>query len=122
MEMRKVCGIHLCYTSQYALFRVFVLFSFRLCMHVYIRTRSSYIYVFATYPVQYVLFDLNQPPHLHSNIGAPIPIVPAISASKLFPQPTPSFSYIPGANNGKLKPAIVRIKAAAPVADAEYVV
>ena len=39
-----------------------------------------------------------------------------------FPQPTPSVSYILGANSGNEKPAIVLTKAAAPVADAAYVV
>lgn len=42
--------------------------------------------------------------------------------SKLLPQPTPSASYIFGANNGNEKPAIVRTNAAAPVALAAYVV
>jgi hypothetical protein len=38
------------------------------------------------------------------------------------PHPTPSTSYIFGANNGNEKPAIVRTNAAAPVALAAYVV
>jgi hypothetical protein len=42
--------------------------------------------------------------------------------SKLFPQPTPIASYIPGAKSGNEKPIIVLTKAAAPVAEAAYVV
>lgn len=46
----------------------------------------------------------------------------ATNANSPFPQPTPSVSYILGANSGKLNPAIVRTNAAAPVALAAYVV
>lgn len=50
-----------------------------------------------------------------------MPNVRAMKARRLFPQPTPSLSYIAGAKSGNEKPHMVLTNAAAPVADAAYV-
>lgn len=70
------------------------------------------------HPTQYRLLLLNQTPYLHNATGATNPSVKLTNPRTEFPHPTPSTLYILGANSGKLNPAIVRTKAAAPVAEA----
>lgn len=84
------------------------------------RSRGIHVKI-ANHPTQYVLLLLNHCPYLHSRTGAAIPSVSAMNANKLFPQPTPSLSYMAGAKSGNEKPHIVLTNAAAPVADAAYV-
>lgn len=59
-------------------------------------------------------------PYFHIIIGTTIHITIAVPARTAFPHAMPNLSYNAGANNGKLNPAIVLTKAAAPVALAAY--
>ena len=60
-------------------------------------------------------------PYRHMMAGAIKQIMNAAPANTALPHAIPTASYKPGANRGKLKPAIVLMKAAAPVALAAYV-
>ncbi len=71
-------------------------------------------------PAQYVLLALRTWPYFQSKMGAGIPMAMEMRASRLFAHPQSSLAYIAGPKRGKLKPARVRTKAAAPLADAAY--